>query len=133
MEPHTIKAMASIESGSWLSKTAFEKIRHKHFVHVFLIENSCLNCLKVDRIQDYIKKIYHFYFVIKSIPNLGPKPSLKSEKETISPAQSTGLGWRRLPPEIAAGWRWVPLIKKMTIHYNSQFFVRFHYCFHWEG
>ena len=24
------------------------------------------------------------------------KASLKSEKETISPAQSTGLGWRRL-------------------------------------
>ena len=28
------------------------------------------------------------------------KPSLKSEKETISPAQSTGLGWRRSPPKI---------------------------------
>ena len=41
------------------------------------------------------------------------KPSLKSEKETISPAQSTGLGWRRPPPEIAARWRCVPLIKKM--------------------
>ena len=29
-----------------------KKIRPKLFVHVFLIENSCLNCLKVDRIQD---------------------------------------------------------------------------------
>ena len=48
------------------------------------------------------------------------KPSLKSEKETISPAHSTGLGWRRPPPQIAARWRCVPLIKKMTAHYNSQ-------------
>ena len=61
------------------------------------------------------------------------KTSLKSEKETISPAQSTGLGWRRPPPEIAARWRCVPLIKKMTAHYNSQFCVSFHYCFHWEA
>ena len=49
------------------------------------------------------------------------KPSLKSEKETISPAQSTGLGWRRPPPEITARWRCEPLIKNITAHYNSQF------------
>ena len=61
------------------------------------------------------------------------KPSLKSETETISPAQSTGLGGRRPPPEIAARWRCVPQIKKMTAHYNSQFCVSFHYCFHWEA
>ena len=61
------------------------------------------------------------------------KASLKSEKETISPAQSTGLGWQRPPLEIAARWRCVPLIKKMTAHYNSQFFVSLHYCFHWEA
>ena len=30
-------------------------------------------------------------------------------------------------------WRCVPLIKKMTAHYNSQFCVTFHYCFHWEA
>ena len=48
------------------------------------------------------------------------KPSLKSEKKTNSPAQSTGLGWRRSLPEIAARWRCVSLIKKMTAHYNSQ-------------
>ena len=29
--------------------------RPKLFVLVFLIENSCLNCFKVDRIQDYKK------------------------------------------------------------------------------
>ena len=29
-----------------------EKIRPKVFKGVFLIENSCLNCLKVDRIPD---------------------------------------------------------------------------------
>ena len=57
-----------------------------------------------------------FFFFNKTIS----KPSLKSEKETISPAQSTGLRWRRPPPEIAARWRCVPLIKKMTAHYNSQ-------------
>ena len=61
------------------------------------------------------------------------KPSLKSEKETISPAQSTGLGWRLPPPEIAARWRCIPLIKNMTAHYNRQFCVSFHYCFHWEA
>ena len=51
-------------------------------------------------------------------------PSLKSEKDTLSPAQSTGLGWQRPPPEIAARWRCVPLIKKMTTHYNSQIFCQ---------
>ena len=61
------------------------------------------------------------------------KTSLKSEKETISPAQSTGLGWRLPPPEIAARWRCVPLIKNMTAHYNSQFCVSFHYCIDWEA
>ena len=61
-----------------------------------------------------------YYFLIKGY--LSP---LKSEKETISPAQSTGLGWRRSPPKIAARWRCVPLIKKMTAHYDSQFCVSF--------
>ena len=59
------------------------------------------------------------------------KPSLKSAKETISLAQSTGLGWRRPLAAIAARWRCVPLIKNMTAHYNSQFCVSLHYCFHW--
>ena len=53
------------------------------------------------------------------------KASLKSKKETIFPAQSTGLGWRRPPPKIAARWRCVPLIKKVTAHYNSQFLSAF--------
>ena len=95
------------------------------FLCVFLLENRCLNCLKVDRIQDIDTK--------KKINNRISKPSLKSEKETISPAQSTALGWRRPLPEIAARWRCVPLIKKMTAHYDSQFCVRFNYGFHWEA
>ena len=33
-----------------------ENGRPKMLVSVFLIEYSCLNCLKVDRIQDYKKK-----------------------------------------------------------------------------
>ena len=60
-----------------------------------------------------------FFFFYKMIS----QPSLKSEKETVSPAQSTGLGQRRPPPEIAARWRCVPLIKKMAAHYNSQIFL----------
>ena len=75
------------------------------------------------------KKIDFFKFLIKRISN----PSLKSEKETISPAQSMGLGWRRPPPEIAAGWRFVPLIKKMTGHYNSQFFCQLSLLFPLEN
>ena len=100
------------------------------FLYVFfLIENSCMNCLKVDRIQDNEKKRIYFFFLNKRIP----KPSLKSEKETTSPAQTTGLGWRRPPPEIAARWRCVPLIKKMTAHYNSQFLSAFVIAFRWEA
>ena len=57
------------------------------------------------------------------------KPSLKSEKETIFPAQSTGLGWQRLPPEIAARWRCIPLIKKWqhitTVSFVSAFIIVF--------
>ena len=49
-----------------------------------------------------------------------------------SETQFRGLRRRRLRPEIAARWRCLSLIKKMTAHYNSQFFVSLHYCFHWE-
>ena len=45
----------------------------------------------------------------------------------LSETQFTGLRRRRPLPEIAPRWRWVPLIKKMTEHYNSQFCVSFHY------
>ena len=38
-----------------------EKIRPIVFVGVFLIENSCLNCLKVDRIQDIEKNKFRFF------------------------------------------------------------------------
>ena len=74
-------------------------------------------------------KIHIFFFFNKRIS----KPSLKSEKETIFPAQSTGLARRRPPPEISARWRCVPLIRKITAHYNSQFCVSLHYRFHWEA
>ena len=51
-------------------------------------QSASLNCLKVDRIQDIEKnKIRFFWKLNKTIS----KPSLKSEKEIISPAQSTGL------------------------------------------
>ena len=43
-----------------------EKITLKVFVCVFLIENSCLNGLKVDRLQDNEKTIKINYFVIKA-------------------------------------------------------------------
>ena len=32
-------------------------MRPKRFARVFLVENSCLNCLKVDIIRDYEKKL----------------------------------------------------------------------------
>ena len=51
----------------------------------------------------------------------------------LSETQFTGLHRRQPPPEIAAKWHCVPLIKNMTAHYNSQFCVSFHYCFHWEA
>ena len=51
----------------------------------------------------------------------------------LSETQSTGLLRRQPPLEIAARWRCVSVIKNMTAHYNSQFCVSFHYCFHWEA
>ena len=40
----------------------------------------------------------------------------------LSETQFAGL-WQQQPlPEIAARWRWVPLIKKRTAHYNRASF-----------
>ena len=75
---------------------------------------------QLSELLDNENKIKLDFFVCNKMIS---KPSLKSEKETISPAQSTGLGWRWLPPEIAARWRCVPLIKKTTENYDSQFCV----------
>ena len=60
----------------------------------FLIENSCLNGFKVDRIQDYEKKekkldLKYFYFLIKV-----HKQVRRLEALQLTDAQSTGLGWR---------------------------------------
>ena len=46
--------------------------------------------------------------------------------------QLTGLRRQQPPPEIAARLRCVPLIEKMTAHYDSQFGVSFSYWFYWE-
>ena len=35
--------------------------RLKFFVHVFMKENNCLNCFKVDRIQNYEKNYIYIY------------------------------------------------------------------------
>ena len=51
----------------------------------------------------------------------------------LSETQFTGLRRRQLLPGIAARWGCIPLIKKITAHYNSQFCVSFHYCFHWKA
>ena len=40
-----------------------EKNRPTLFICVFLIENSCLNCLKEERIQDYEKTKLSFFFI----------------------------------------------------------------------
>ena len=94
---------------------------------IFLIENSCLNCLKVDRIQDYESKKNDFFFDRKIHKQVGKL------RRRLSETQFTGL-WREWPPlEIAARWRCVPLIKNMTAHYDSQFCVSFCYCFHCEA
>ena len=51
--------------------------------------------------------------------------ALESDKETISPAQSTGLGRQQTLPQIAARWRCRLLIKNLTANYNSQFVSAF--------
>ena len=43
----------------------------------------------------------------------------------LSEAQFTGLRQRRTPPEMAARWRCVLLIKYLTAHYDSQLCVSF--------
>ena len=51
----------------------------------------------------------------------------------VSEAQLTGLRQRRTPPETAARWRCRHLIKDLTVYYNSQFCVSFHFRFDWEA
>ena len=47
-----------------------EKVRPKPFVRFILVENSCLNCFKVDGIQDYEKLEFDFfYFLMKKYMN----------------------------------------------------------------
>ena len=52
----------------------------------FLIENICLNCIKVGRIQDFKNNLYFFFFrkIHKQIGRL----------EALQLADSTGLGRR---------------------------------------
>ena len=86
-----------------------------------------MNCLKVDRIEDYKKnkKIIFDRKIHKQVGKLRRRLFLQ-----LSETQFTGLRRQRPPLEIAARWRCVPLIKNMTAHYNSQFCASFHYCFH---
>ena len=77
-----------------------EKIRPKVFVCVFLIENSSLNCLKVDRIQDIEdkNKIIFFLFLNKKgylspLWRVRRKPFLQ-----LSPQALGGDGRRRKSP-----------------------------------
>ena len=51
----------------------------------------------------------------------------------LSEDQLTEQRRRRPPPETAARWRCVPLSNNLTAHFNSQFGVSFHFCFHWEA
>ena len=61
------------------------------FVRVFLIESSCLNYFKVDRIQDIEEKIGFYFFIFfhrKIHKQFGRLEALQ-----LADAQSTGL-WR---------------------------------------
>ena len=81
---------------------------------VFLIEDSYLNWFKVEKFTILL----HFFFdtkIHKQVEKLRRRPFLQ-----LSETQFTGLQQRRPPPEIAARWRCIPLIKKMRAHYNSQ-------------
>ena len=51
------------------------------FVHIFLVENSCLNCLKVDKIKDNEEKKKYIYFLDKNT-----QTGRTAKKKAISPA-----------------------------------------------
>ena len=84
----------------------------------------------VDRIQDTKGKKLDFILLLFFDKKKIHKQVGKLEAIKMADAQSTGHGPLL---EITARWRCRPLIKNMTAHYNSQFCVSFHHCFHWEA
>ena len=70
----------------------------------------------------------NFFFLCEPRPELRPQPGKVSNKHlTKILILSTGLPWLRSAAEIAGRWRYRLPFKNMKPHYDSQFFVSFHF------